>query len=687
MRLTKKLKVFSLFAVACIFCFFFGTDHVKAAQLSGSTSTNREEGVCSYIVEGLDLETDSQITITVNRSDDPKETPVYTWQDDLSAQNVTDGTYKGSVAFSDLNNTPTSYAIHAQTDSGTKVKLGGCDFSVHQSKITLSVSGRVSDAKRTFTMNSAEAADGYLAPGTGNTVSLYVWANGKSESTSVKLSSAKSVQRSSLVWKDIDLSKQGLGYGDWNAKVVMNNTLWPESLTVAKSSFSIQPSCTSFKVIKKESLEKKASFMIEIKGLANVYGTKSVSFQVYNKSKKIYTIKGTKVSDGKYQATVKLSKLNYKLVNYTIKAVITDQNNKTKTLSQTTYADERIRSGIFAVTPKNNATTAFTLKNAYIPGNIKKIKIFYYDKNNKKYKTKKVTYSKKKDQYKAIADNEQKGSFTAKVYGYTAWDQKVLLNTTTYKITKKNLGKQGWCYEKYNGKKYKFYYVNNKKVTDLTKIMKLKKNTKFYIEVNRAANVTTVFAYNKETKQYDIPVKTFTVCCGRDTVTKASAGALTIESSFTPIGNYSICSNGIATKYSVKPMHEPDGTIVYARWTTHIVGNVYFHSIAVGSDSHYALPAYRFNYLGTPRSAGCIRMAVADAKWIYDYCASGSKVTIKVGNAKKPGPLGKIKMPKILQNVGYDPTDPAVPDSRKKKDYKAKKITGYMTKSGKKVGY
>ena len=65
---------------------------------------------------------------------------------------------------------------------------------------------------------------------------------------------------------------------------------------------------------------------------------------------------------------------------------------------------------------------------------------------------------------------------------------------------------------------------------------------------------------------------------------------------------------------------------------------------------------------------------------------TGTKVKIAVGSTKKPGPLGKAKLPKSY-SVNYDPTDPDVPDSRKKKDYKAKKISGYLTKSGKKVGY
>ena len=88
-------------------------------------------------------------------------------------------------------------------------------------------------------------------------------------------------------------------------------------------------------------------------------------------------------------------------------------------------------------------------------------------------------------------------------------------------------------------------------------------------------------------------------------------------------------------------MHEPDGSTVYARWATHIVGNVYFHSIAVGTQSHYALPAVTYNKLGKPASAGCIRMAVADAKWIYDYTSTGNTIKIVKGSTKKPGPLGK----------------------------------------------
>ena len=93
------------------------------------------------------------------------------------------------------------------------------------------------------------------------------------------------------------------------------------------------------------------------------------------------------------------------------------------------------------------------------------------------------------------------------------------------------------------------------------------------------------------------------------------------------------------------------------------------------------------NRLGSPASAGCIRMTVADAKWLYDYVPTGTPIKIKQGNSKKPGPLGKPATIKVTGSIHYDPTDQEVPNSRKKADYKANRISGYMTKSGKKVGY
>lgn len=62
---------------------------------------------------------------------------------------------------------------------------------------------------------------------------------------------------------------------------------------------------------------------------------------------------------------------------------------------------------------------------------------------------------------------------------------------------------------------------------------------------------------------------------------------------------------------------------------------------------------------GTSASAGCIRLTVQDAKWIYDNCKSGT--TVEFYSSSEPGPLGKPEPAKIEEYEelrDWDPTDP-----------------------------
>ena len=66
-----------------------------------------------------------------------------------------------------------------------------------------------------------------------------------------------------------------------------------------------------------------------------------------------------------------------------------------------------------------------------------------------------------------------------------------------------------------------------------------------------------------------------------------------------------------------------------------------------------------YDKLGTKASAGCIRLTVEDAKWIYDNIKKG--VTVEFYNSSNPGPLGKPTAEKISDNIenrNWDPTDP-----------------------------
>lgn len=63
---------------------------------------------------------------------------------------------------------------------------------------------------------------------------------------------------------------------------------------------------------------------------------------------------------------------------------------------------------------------------------------------------------------------------------------------------------------------------------------------------------------------------------------------------------------------------------------------------------------------GTKASAGCVRLTVSDAIWIYNNIESGT--VVEFYSSADPGPLGKPSAQKISGNEecrGWDPTDPA----------------------------
>ncbi len=436
----------------------------------------------------------------------------------------------------------------------------------------------------------------------------------------------------------------------------------------------------------------KATFNAVVTGLENVADVASVTVTATSKTNVSYTYAAARQANGTYLAVVNANNHNFYRGQYTLSANVVLTNGLTGTVN-----------GTYTFNPKNlfQMKDYSTKKKTFIVYNPSKkgtVTFEVWSKTKGQDDKKKYTAKKKRGYYYATIDlSKLKHSGTAyvrvkikgkKVGSNFSFNVKnISAGSGKNNSNNSNTGskKNGWVYEKYNGKDYKFYYENGKKLTDLTGKVSL---NRLFIELNRAAGVTTVYAYDTETRSYCIPVKAFAVSVGRNISSNSTYKGLTLKSSFTPLGTYSVCSNGVAVKYSLKPMHEPDGSTVYARWATHIVGNVYFHAVAVGSRSHNALNYKSYNKLGSPASAGCIRMTVADAKWIYDHVGTGTGVKIVKGSAKTPGPLGKPSTIKIKSSkVKYDPTDPAISDSAKAKAYKAKRISGYMKKNGTKVGY
>lgn len=106
----------------------------------------------------------------------------------------------------------------------------------------------------------------------------------------------------------------------------------------------------------------------------------------------------------------------------------------------------------------------------------------------------------------------------------------------------------------------------------------------------------------------------------------------------------------------------------WGQYGTLVTGNVLFHSVPAGSPDPYALPAGEYNLLGSPASHGCLRLCVADAKWIYENC-NGARTTVLDGTYREEevfkGPLGRKPLTGLVAPYTYDPTDPALPENQK----------------------
>lgn len=97
---------------------------------------------------------------------------------------------------------------------------------------------------------------------------------------------------------------------------------------------------------------------------------------------------------------------------------------------------------------------------------------------------------------------------------------------------------------------------------------------------------------------------------------------------------------------------------VYGQYVTRINGNILFHSVYYSSQSPSTLQTQEFNRLGEAASAGCVRLAVEDTKWIYDNCGAGTQVDIvDTYDDPLPKPV-PIKLGDTAKYPGWDPTDP-----------------------------
>ena len=178
----------------------------------------------------------------------------------------------------------------------------------------------------------------------------------------------------------------------------------------------------------------------------------------------------------------------------------------------------------------------------------------------------------------------------------------------------------------------------------------VKEGYPYLIVVNRSASTATVYTANAEGK-YMVPYMAMVVSCGKDNQNNA-----------TPTGQF----NTYNDKNNPNDGNNGDGWKslndgVYGQYATRIKGSILFHSVPYLSKNKADLEYEEYNNLGAPASAGCVRMAVVDVKWIRDNCPLGTPVII-YDDAENPGPMGKpgtINMEIDNEALrGWDPTDP-----------------------------
>ncbi len=154
----------------------------------------------------------------------------------------------------------------------------------------------------------------------------------------------------------------------------------------------------------------------------------------------------------------------------------------------------------------------------------------------------------------------------------------------------------------------------------------------YWLKVNRHENVVTVYSMDSSGKYQ--PLKAFLCSCGK-------AGHRT------PIGTGRI---GNKLRWSSSVASEE-----YMQFFTQFDGQVGFHSTCYLKPEPDTLEIEDHNLLGKAVSHGCVRLHLKDAKWIFDNCPKGTKVTVY--ESDDPGPLGKP--PLVEATCGYDPTNRA----------------------------
>lgn len=96
-----------------------------------------------------------------------------------------------------------------------------------------------------------------------------------------------------------------------------------------------------------------------------------------------------------------------------------------------------------------------------------------------------------------------------------------------------------------------------------------------------------------------------------------------------------------------------------AQYWTKIDEEIAFHSVIYSDYDEMTLKTSSLSKLGTRQSHGCVRLTVADAKWIYDNCGEGTVVVIREDCPDDPELVAAVQPGKLDKSVMLPQTTPA----------------------------
>lgn len=155
----------------------------------------------------------------------------------------------------------------------------------------------------------------------------------------------------------------------------------------------------------------------------------------------------------------------------------------------------------------------------------------------------------------------------------------------------------------------------------------------YVILVNKTQNIVQV--KNQKEDGTEELVKTFVCSCGR-------------KGHGTPAGTFKT-----SDYYEWRSLK--DGS--FGRYAIRFNKRILFHSVPYVSMTPDSLEWEEYNLLGEAASLGCVRLAVADAKWIYDNCRPGTKVIVYESEEEAVDKPEAVKIPEDNPFRGWDPTD------------------------------